>query len=290
MRNRKMIIALVTGALALATTNLMAQGTEEHLPGKSPALSGSQGQAPNATERASTSSMSSDLKASNIIGLTVRNETGVRLGKVQDLIVSMNSHTVPFAIVEYGGTLGIGATRVAVPITDLKWSSEPQELILTATKEEFESAATAPTGGWMAVAGDDWLRNVDRYYGQPSLTSQARYERQEATGMTEGREPVRNAAEQKGAADLQNQQPAANAGAANMATPSTSENVGDQVNGLIRQNLGAHAGDINMTVKNGVVTLRGTVPSEAQKQSLEHQIKGVPGVNKVDDQLTLAPE
>jgi sporulation protein YlmC with PRC-barrel domain len=281
-----MITTLVAGALALATTNLTAQATDEALPPQP----GYQGQDSKAKERARPPVESLDLKASSIIGALVRNETGVRLGKVQDLIVSMASHTVPFAIIEYGGTLGVGQTRVAVPITELKWSSEPKQLILTATKEEFESATTAPTGGWMAVAGEEWLRNVDRYYGQPSLTIQSHYERQEVNGTTQGREPVRNPADQKGANDLLNQQAPASPGAANMSAPATSDYVGDKVNGMIQKDLGQRAGDVQVTVKNGVVTLRGKVASEAQKQQLENQIKAVPGVDHVDDQLTITQE
>jgi hypothetical protein len=281
-----MLTTLVAGALALATTNLTAQATDEALPPQP----GYQGQDSKAKERASPPIESLDLKASSIIGALVRNETGVRLGKVLDLIVSMSSHTVPFAIVEYGGTLGIGQTRVAVPITALKWSGEPKQLILTATKEEFESATTAPTGGWMAVAGEDWLRNVDRYYGQPSLTIQSHFERQEATGMTQGREPVRNPAEQKGATDLLNQQPPASPGAATMSAPATGDFVADKVNGVIHQGLGERAGDVQATVKNGVVTLRGKVATGAQKQELEDQIKAVPGVDQVDNQLTITQD
>jgi sporulation protein YlmC with PRC-barrel domain len=230
-----MITTLVAGALALATTNLTAQGTDEALPPQP----GYHGQEPKAKERASQPTESLDLKASSIIGLLVRNETGVRLGKVQDLLVSMSSHTVPFAIVEYGGTLGIGQTRVAVPITDLRWSDEPRQLILTTTKEEFESATTAPTGGWIAVVGEDWVRNVDRYYGQPPLASQSRYERQEAKGMTEGRESVRNPAQQKGASDLLNQQPPAIPGATSTSAPATGDYIADKVNGVIRPITGA---------------------------------------------------
>ena len=80
-----MFTTLVAGALALATTNLTAQATDEALPPQP----GYQGQAPKAKERASPLTEPLDLKASSIIGLLVRNETGVRLGKVQDLIVSM---------------------------------------------------------------------------------------------------------------------------------------------------------------------------------------------------------
>jgi osmotically-inducible protein OsmY len=134
------------------------------------------------------------------------------------------------------------------------------------------------------------MNSVDRYFGQPSLTRQSRFERQEATGMTEGREPVRNPADQKGATDLLIQQAPANSGAPNMAAPSTSDYVADKVNGVVRQGFAERAGDIQVTVKNGVVTLRGKVASEAQKQELENQIKAVPGVNQVDDQLTITQE
>ena len=216
MRNRNLITALVAGGLALATTNLTAQGTEETLPAKGAPQLGQQNQTSKATAPAGAFNGASDLKASSIIGLAVRNESGERLGKAEDLIVSMASHSVPFAIVEYGGALGIGVTRIAVPLSDLKLASEPRELILTATREQFQSASAVPTGGWAAVAGEDWLKNVDRFYGQPSMTDESRYERQAATGLAEGREPVRNAVEQKGAIGLQDQPAATSPVATNL--------------------------------------------------------------------------
>ena len=287
MRNRNKVTALVAGALALATTNLTAQATDEALPPQP----GYQGQDTKAKERASPPSEALDLKASSIIGTLVRNETGVRLGKVQDLIVSMASHTVPFAIVEYGGTLGIGQTRVAVPITDLRWSDEPRQLILTTTKEEFESATTAPTGGWMAVAGEDWLRNVDRYYGQPSFTGQSRYERQESTGVTGGRQPVRNPADQIGDSRMLNQPPSVPAPPTKdmLHTPSDADILA-KANSVIHDDAGAGASDIKLSIKNGVLTLEGKVASQAQKVVLENHIKALPGVERVENNLKAPPE
>jgi osmotically-inducible protein OsmY len=286
MRNRNMITALVAGVLALAPTNLKAQGDNEALPPQP----GHQGQDSKAKERASPPIESLDLKASSIIGLLVRNETGVRLGKVQDLVVSMASHTVPFAIVEYGGTLGIGQTRVAVPITDLKWSDEPRQLILTTTKAEFESASTTPTGGWVAVAGEDWMRNVDRYYGQPSLGSQSRYERQESTGVMGGREPVRNPADQNGASRLLNQPPMPDSATKDMLhTPSDAEILA-KASGVIHDDAGASASEIKLSIKNGVLTLEGKVASQAQKVVLENHIKALPGVERVENNLEAPQE
>jgi BON domain len=204
---------------------------------------------------------------------------------VRDLIVNLDTHTAPFAIIEYGGTLGLGETRVAVPLTDLKWSGQAGQFICTATKQQFDSASSTPKGGWMAVLGEDWTKNVDRYYGQPSAMTVSRFERQETTGMNEGREAVRNPSEQKGARSLEDPQPAANLGTTNTLAKPTDEVLMTKVNSLIKQDLGNQASNIQVTIAKGVVTLNGKVATEAQKTMLEKQVKALPGVDRVQDNL-----
>jgi osmotically-inducible protein OsmY/sporulation protein YlmC with PRC-barrel domain len=286
MRKGNLITALVAGGLALATTNLMAQGTEQASPAMNQPPAGHQGQYSKNTPPGGATFGASDLKASSLIGLPVRNESGERLGRVQDLVISMKSRSVPIAIVEYGGALGIGETRVAVPLRDLQWSSDTKDLTLMTTKEQFDSASTIPTGGWTALAGEDCLKNVDRFYGQLSMTGESRYERQEATGMGEGRESVRNPAERKGATALMDEPPAISPGATNNDSALQRDYVVDKVNAVIRQNLGANAGNIQVTVKNGHVILQGKAASEAQAQTIVNQVKAVPGVNQVENHLT----
>lgn len=213
----------------------------------------------------------------------MRNESGERLGKVQDLVISLTSRSAPIAIVEYGGALGIGETHVAVALSDLKWSRDTKDLTLTTTKEQFEAASTVPSGGWTAFAGADCMKNVDRFYGQLPMPGSARYERQEATGMGQGRESVRSPTEGKGATDLLNNEPSSITG-----TTNTQNYVVDKVNAVIRQNMGANADDIKVTVKNGRVTLKGKTASEAQRQAIVNQVKAVPGVNQVQNNLTTA--
>jgi sporulation protein YlmC with PRC-barrel domain len=290
MRNNKMIFALVAGGLALASTNVTAQATEEGLPPTRQPQFGQLGQYSKPAEPAHSSAAASNLKASTIIGLPVRNDSGEALGKVQDLVVNLQTHSTPFAIVEYGGTLGIGQTRVAVPLTDFKWSSAPRELIVTATKAQFDTASSTPTGRWMAFASEDWTKTVDRFYGQPSAATASRYERQETSGMGEGREPVRNAAEQKGASQLLDQPPAISPGAENMLAKPADEDVATKVNGLIRQNVGDKADAIQVTIAQGVVTLSGKVASDAQKKVIETQIKALPGVDRVENKLVTGNE
>lgn len=285
MRNRNLITVLVTGGLALSAANLTAQRAAETLPNPDQPLLSHETHSTKETQPAAASAAGFNLRASSIIGLQVRNDSGERLGKVQDLIVNLESHSAPFAIVEFGGTLGIGATRVAVPLTDLKWSSEPKELLLSATKDEFQSANPAPTGAWMALSGEDWLKNVDRFYGQPMASDKSRYERQEATGINQGREPVRSPAEAKSAAEILNPTPGTAPEEKNLVTKPTDEDLTTKVNGLVREDVGQDADNIQVTIKNGIVTLKGKVSSAAQKQGLESKIKALPGVTRIEDNL-----
>jgi hypothetical protein len=273
----------------LAAANLTAQRADEASPNPAQPELSREAQDSKETQpaAAATPATGSNVRASTIIGLQVRNDSGERLGKVQDIIVDFQSHSAPFAIVEYGGALGIGATHVAVPLTDLKWSSEPKQLLLSATKDEFQSANPAPTGGWMAISGEDWTKNVDRFYGQPASFDKSRYERQEATGVTQGREPVRNPKppEAKGAAELLNPTPGAVPEEKILVTKPTDEDLMATVNGLVREDVGQDADNIQVSIKDGVVTLKGKVANASQKQALESRIKALPGVTRIEDNL-----
>jgi osmotically-inducible protein OsmY len=102
----------------------------------------------------------------------------------------------------------------------------------------------------------------------------------------EGRESVRTPSEEKGANGLLGRTDFLGKGSTN--TISTDDYVVKQVNAVIHQTLGENAGDIQATVKRGIVTLRGKTTSNAQKQTLLNEIKAVPGVSSVEDHLQTA--
>jgi osmotically-inducible protein OsmY len=65
--------------------------------------------------------------------------------------------------------------------------------------------------------------------------------------------------------------------------------VTEKVNSVVRQNTGDRAENIQVTIKNGRVTLKSKAASQEQKQTIENQIKAVPGVDQVDNRL-MVPE
>ena len=281
-----MFITLVAGGLALAPANLKAQGTEQGMPNNSPSEASYSNQYSRATGQAQNPMASSDFRASHIIGLPVRNDAGETLGKVQDLIVNLQMHSVRFAIVGYGGALGIGETRVAVPAKDFKWSSQPPELTLAATKADLETASATPSGAWMRFTGESWMQKVDRFYGQPSETAQSRFERQESSSLNSGMEPVRNPAESKGATGLEQGLNSANVAPTTALSKPTDEALKTQVNSLIQKSMGDKADQIQVSTENGVVKLSGMVLNDTEKKKLVHQIQALPGVTRVEENLT----
>jgi len=242
------------------------------------------------TKPADHAPASACLKASYIIGLEVRNAADERLGKVQDLIVSLDSQSAPIAILTYGGALGIGETRVAVPLKDLRWSSTARQLTMAATRSELETASPFPTGGWAAITHEDWTKNIDHYYDQPSGLGQSRFERQEMSGATESREPVREALQPKDASSVGIQAPGDNQEAKQLLAQPTEVDLMMKVNEIIGGDLGSGARDVQATVANGVVTLKGKVANDTQKGRLETQIKALTGVNRVENQLVTGSE
>jgi osmotically-inducible protein OsmY/sporulation protein YlmC with PRC-barrel domain len=279
---RNTIFTLAGGALILVMNHLGAQSAG--------APYGAYSQSPDerqpAGERVQTPAPSLNFRASAILGMPVRNDAGERLGKVQDVVINLGSDTAPFAIIEHGGAMGVAETKVAVPLRDLRF--EGNELKLSASKEQFDAASASPAGGWSAVAGQAWLKDVDRFYGQPSLTGQAQFERQESA-INGGREPVRTPA---GPAGSSMQYPTTGPSGQTVNTMSRPEDqqLAAQVNALVQQNAQNGSRNIQVVIRNGVVTLRGRIPTEEQRDLLEKQIKALPGVDRVQDSMITGPE
>jgi sporulation protein YlmC with PRC-barrel domain len=274
MRGQKLLLALLVAGLHLAKTN--------------PAGGQELDQIAPLSDHNRTQALTSHLKATALLGMTVRSNSGERLGRLQDLIFDMDLRTASFAIIERAGPLGAGGTRIAVPLADLKPSADRNQLTLAATKEQFEAASAAPTGGWLAVAGEDWMKKIDRFYGEPSITNQSRYERQEATGSNEGRESIRNSQQHLTAANGQPEQPRADPELKHQVVTPTDEYTMGKINGVIRQDVGDAAGNIQVTLKNGLVTLQGRVANDAQKKLVESQIKALGIVDQVRNDLSVS--
>jgi sporulation protein YlmC with PRC-barrel domain len=81
-------------------------------------------------------------RSSKIVGLNVYNDKSEKIGDINDLILASDGK-VGSAVLGVGGFLGMGEKLVAVPFSELKFSSDENgnaRVTLSTTKEALQSA------------------------------------------------------------------------------------------------------------------------------------------------------
>ncbi|MDX1688556.1 MAG: PRC-barrel domain-containing protein [Candidatus Promineifilaceae bacterium] len=111
----------------------------------------------------------SALSASTLIGDDVRNRHGEDLGNVEEIMLDVNSGRIAYAVLSFGGFLGLGDKYFAIPWAALSVDTEEHALVLDVDKETLESAPGFDKDDWpQTLNGDDaWLVEVYDYYGYP---------------------------------------------------------------------------------------------------------------------------
>ena len=110
-------------------------------------------------------------KASDLIGMTVKNYQNEKLGKVEDLAVDVESGRVVQVILSTGGFLGIGDTLTAVPPGALHHDVANKVLHLDADMAKLKAAPKFEMSKWAECCDSEHLSGVYRHYGQePAFT------------------------------------------------------------------------------------------------------------------------
>lgn len=102
-------------------------------------------------------------KSTEIVGMTVVNRTGEELGTVSDLYIDPDRSRVCYAVIEHGGTLGIGATHYAVPWDSITWDSV-DGLVLDVSPERLKNAPRCTEANVVVQTDPDWVTGVYDYF------------------------------------------------------------------------------------------------------------------------------
>lgn len=104
------------------------------------------------------------LSASTIIGDNVKNGGGQDLGKIEDLMINTDTGDVEYAVLSFGGFLGIGDKLFAVPIEAMQVDTEKKRFVLNESKERLENAPGFDKDNWPHHADTKWQHTVRSYY------------------------------------------------------------------------------------------------------------------------------
>ena len=82
------------------------------------------------------------ISASKVTGTNVYNTAGESLGEINDVMIDKRSGKIAYAIMSFGGFLGIGEQYHPLPWTTLKYDTRQGGYVVGITKEQLQGAPT----------------------------------------------------------------------------------------------------------------------------------------------------
>ncbi len=103
--------------------------------------------------------------ARTLQGESVRNAAGEDLGQIEELMIDVPTGRVAYAVLSFGGFLGIGSKLFAVPWQALKFDRQENQFILNVDRKLLENAPGFDKDNWPDMADPAFCTNIHNYYG-----------------------------------------------------------------------------------------------------------------------------
>ena len=104
------------------------------------------------------------IAASNVNGTSVYNTAGDKLGSVYDVMLNKISGETEYAIMSFGGFLGVGEKYHPLPWKELKYDTSLGGFVVNISREKLEGAPSY-SAQEIATWDDTWDRRIGDYYG-----------------------------------------------------------------------------------------------------------------------------
>lgn len=97
--------------------------------------------------------------ASSLIGNDVYNNRDEDLGDIKEIMLDMETGKIAYAVLSYGGILGVGEKLFAVPWGALKLDTVNERFILNVEKTKLDVAPGFDSDNWPDRADPAWMTN-----------------------------------------------------------------------------------------------------------------------------------
>lgn len=104
------------------------------------------------------------ISSDKVEGTTVYNAAGDKLGTIDDLMIDKMSGEVRYAVMEFGGFLGMGTDRYPIPWAALKYDTQREGYVVPLDKATLEGAPKYDDGS-VPSYDDPYITSINRYYG-----------------------------------------------------------------------------------------------------------------------------
>lgn len=101
----------------------------------------------------------------SVLGAKVVNARREHLGKIEDVVIDSRNDTIAYAILSFGGFLGIDDKHFALPWQALDFDVAEKVAILNVEKERLENAPGFEKDKWPDMTDAVWAAEIHRHYG-----------------------------------------------------------------------------------------------------------------------------
>lgn len=103
--------------------------------------------------------------ASALVGRDVFNHKGERLGDIAEVMLDMATGSIAYAVLSFGGFLGIADKLFAVPWSALVHDDRGERFLLNVDKARLKDAPGFDKDDWPDMSDEVWATKVRSYYG-----------------------------------------------------------------------------------------------------------------------------
>jgi hypothetical protein len=108
------------------------------------------------------------IAAEKVKGTDVYNRAGEKLGSVEDIMIDKVSGRAIYAVMSFGGFLGMGEKHHPLPWATLKYDTQKGGYVVNLDKKQLEGAPSYDRDSEFKWT-PDYGRKVDSYYNVPSF-------------------------------------------------------------------------------------------------------------------------
>lgn len=108
--------------------------------------------------------------AHTLLGNDVYNQKGEDLGGIKELMIDMSTGRVAYAVLSFGGVLGLGDKLFAVPWAALTLDTTARRFTLNALKDSLKDAPGFDKDHWPTMSDQAWADGLHKFYGTPDTS------------------------------------------------------------------------------------------------------------------------
>jgi sporulation protein YlmC with PRC-barrel domain len=105
------------------------------------------------------------IEASRVQGTNVYNRAGQKLGAIDDIMIEKRSGRAAYAIMSFGGFLGLGEDHHPLPWSKLKYDPNLGGYVIDVDNEALEGAPALAAGAKPRWGDKDYEEGLHRYWG-----------------------------------------------------------------------------------------------------------------------------